>query len=481
MCKHKNGLFLFYANSLPGRRFVMSGSVSPLPWTGNKGCIYTTIDAFMPPHRTYVEACMGSAEVFLRKKPVEKEIINDYNGDLVRFFRVLQRNENLERLIGRLFLSFNSEQIFRANKALLAEVPNILDDLTETSVIIENTQWNDFDLAVAFYENQVFSFSSTGKNFAITKKDMTKRFGRLIAACARLRNATIMHRDYKDCISYSAGEDAFILLDPPYKGTEDYYQKSSFGSDEHAKLFGFMNEVHVEYPPEADIVRWIFQAYLRGMSTAEIAKDLTDRGIPTKNGKEKWKSSKISYMLSNERYIGDCCYQKTYRGTTVPFKQSKNHGEEDMYYATGTHAPIVEKDLFEKVQVLLKKRKEQFTKATTQNIYPLTSRIRCSECGSFYRRKVRSGGIKWVCARHEEDFKACNSNYYSEERIYDGFLSMVNKLRFGQENILGQVIAKLEYAAQQYKRNNKTAMQISQKIAEINATILKLNELRSKG
>lgn len=182
----------------------MSGSVSPLPWTGNKGCIYTTIDAFMPPHRTYVEACMGSAEVFLRKKPVEKEIINDYNGDLVRLFRVLQRNENLERLIGRLFLSFNSEQIFRANKALLAEVPNILDDLTETSVIIENTQWNDFDLAVAFYENQVFSFSSTGKNFAITKKDMTKRFGRLIAACARLRNATIMHRDYKDCISYLA-------------------------------------------------------------------------------------------------------------------------------------------------------------------------------------------------------------------------------------------------------------------------------------
>ena len=163
----------------------MSGSVSPLPWTGNKGCIYTTIDAFMPPHRTYVEACMGSAEVFLRKKPVEKEIINDYNGDLVRFFRVLQRNENLERLIGRLFLSFNSEQIFRANKALLAEVPNILDDLTETSVIIENTQWNDFDLAVAFYENQVFSFSSTGKNFAITKKDMTKRFGRLIAAFAK--------------------------------------------------------------------------------------------------------------------------------------------------------------------------------------------------------------------------------------------------------------------------------------------------------
>lgn len=115
----------------------MSGSVSPLPWTGSKGCIYTTIDAFMPPHKTYVEACMGSAEVFLRKKPVEREIINDYNGDLVKFFRVLQQNEKLAYLLGRLYLSFNSEELFRINKAMLADVPNILDDLTETSVTVE--------------------------------------------------------------------------------------------------------------------------------------------------------------------------------------------------------------------------------------------------------------------------------------------------------------------------------------------------------
>lgn len=148
----------------------MSGSVSPLPWTGSKGCIYTTIDAFMPPHKTYVEACMGSAEVFLRKRPSEREIINDYNGDLVKFFRVLQRSEKLAYLIGRLYLSFNSEQLFKANKAMLADVPNILDDLTETSVIIENADWSDIEKAVAFLENQIFSFSSTGKNLCQSKE-----------------------------------------------------------------------------------------------------------------------------------------------------------------------------------------------------------------------------------------------------------------------------------------------------------------------
>ena len=186
--------------------------------------------------------------------------------------------------------------------------------------------------------------------------------------------------------------------------------------------------------------------YLNGMSTQEIANELTALKIPTKNGKEKWKSSKISYILSNERYVGDSKYQKTYRDTTVPFKQFKNRGEEDMYYATDTHKPIIDRDTFEKVQELLKKRQSQFSKTNTQNIYPLTSHIRCSECGSFYRRKVKSSGIKWVCATHEEDAKKCNSFYYSEERIYDGFLSMVNKLRFGQEDILGQVINKLETA-----------------------------------
>ena len=169
MCMHKNGLFLFYTQLPPHERrlVTLSGSVSPLPWTGSKGCIYTTIDAFMPPHKTYVEACMGSAEVFLRKRPSEREIINDYNGDLVKFFRVLQRSEKLAYLIGRLYLSFNSEQLFKANKAMLADVPNILDDLTETSVIIENADWSDIEKAVAFFENQIFSFSSTGKTFAI--------------------------------------------------------------------------------------------------------------------------------------------------------------------------------------------------------------------------------------------------------------------------------------------------------------------------
>ena len=235
------------------------------------------------------------------------------------------------------------------------------------------------------------------------------------------------------------------------------------------------------YEPEAGIVRNIFALYLQGFSTSEIARELNKLNIPTKAGKEIWRPSRVAYILKNERYIGDSFYQKTYRETTVPFNQHPNRGQEDRFYAKGTHPGIIKKDVFDAVQTLIEKRKDVFAKATTQNIYPLTSRIQCSECGSFYRRRIVSGTVKWVCSLHKDDSTACDSNYYSEERIYDGFISMVNKLRFSEDNILGQVISRLEMTLAAMKRNNLAARDLSKSIAELNAKLLMLEQLRSMG
>jgi len=235
------------------------------------------------------------------------------------------------------------------------------------------------------------------------------------------------------------------------------------------------------YEPEAAIVRNIFTLYLRGFSTSEIARELNKLNIPTKAGKETWRPSRVAYILKNERYIGDSFYQKTYRETTVPFNQHTNRGQEDRFYAKGTHPAIIEKDVFDTVQKLIEKRKDTFSRTTTQNIYPLTSRIQCSECGSFYRRRIVSGTVKWVCSVHKDDSTACDSNYYSEERIYDGFITMVNKLRFSEDNILGQVISRLEMTLTAMKRNNIAARDLSKSIAELNAKLLMLEQLRSKG
>ena len=119
----ENGLFLFSGNPCTDgpRKEVnyLSASTSPLPYTGNKSCIVNTILTVMPKHSVYIEPCMGSAEVFFRKPKAEREILNDYNGDLVNLFRTIQSNKKLVFLIGRLYLSINSELVFQQNKERL--------------------------------------------------------------------------------------------------------------------------------------------------------------------------------------------------------------------------------------------------------------------------------------------------------------------------------------------------------------------------
>ena len=245
--------------------------------------------------------------------------------------------------------------------------------------------------------------------------------------------------------------------------------------------FRLVNKALVVYEPEATIVRMMFENYLSGQSTSEIARDLNSRGIKTKTGKSVWRSTKVAYILGNERYCGDCKYQKTYRDTTVPFKQFRNRGQEDMFYASMTHAPLIDRDTFDKVQLLLKKRQDIFGKSTTQNIYPLTSRIQCSECGSYFRRRQVSGTVKWGCSKHIQDRTQCNSNYYSEERIYDAFVAMVNKLRFSEYDILGQTLLRLESAELKRKQKNTAAREISRNIADLNAKLVMVEQLHAKG
>lgn len=99
--------------------------------------------------------------------------------------------------------------------------------------------------------------------------------------------------------------------------------------------FRLIDKELMVYEPEAEIVRSIYEKYLNGYSTSEIARELNAHGILTKTGKDTWRSAKVAYILTNERYIGDCCYQKTYRDMTVPFKQFTNRGQEDQFYAKG--------------------------------------------------------------------------------------------------------------------------------------------------
>ncbi len=64
-----------------------------LRYYGGKWNIAPWIVGFFPPHRAYLEPCMGAASVFAQKAPSEVEILNDANGRVTNFFRQLRDNK----------------------------------------------------------------------------------------------------------------------------------------------------------------------------------------------------------------------------------------------------------------------------------------------------------------------------------------------------------------------------------------------------
>jgi DNA adenine methylase len=76
---------------------------APFPYYGAKSRLAPWILSFVPEHTTYVEPFVGSGAVLLAKPPSRTEVINDLNGDVVNFWRVLR--DRHDELVARLQLT----------------------------------------------------------------------------------------------------------------------------------------------------------------------------------------------------------------------------------------------------------------------------------------------------------------------------------------------------------------------------------------
>src|SRR6478672_667342 len=63
---------------------------SPITWFGGKGLLARKIVPLFPPHHCYVEPFCGGASCLFAKSPSPVEVVNDVDGDIVNFFRVLR-------------------------------------------------------------------------------------------------------------------------------------------------------------------------------------------------------------------------------------------------------------------------------------------------------------------------------------------------------------------------------------------------------
>ena len=193
----------------------------------------------------------------------------------------------------------------------------------------------------------------------------------------------------------------------------------------------------------APTVRRIFGMALEGMSCRQIATQLNAEGVPTpaayaglpvpKSGPYSglWSSERISEMLQNETYIGNMVQG---RSVKLSYKSRKclHQARENWVVVENTHEPLVDREAFEKVQVLVASRKH--TRSRTYD-FLLKGLIFCHECGcplAVLNRKNAAGEdvLYFVCRTYQRFTKAgvCTCHSIKEKTVTDAVIAKVREV-----------------------------------------------------
>lgn len=193
----------------------------------------------------------------------------------------------------------------------------------------------------------------------------------------------------------------------------------------------------------APIVQRIFTMALSGISCRKIAAALNEEGIPSPAAYANlavakpspytglWSSERISEMLKNETYIGNMVQGRMVK---ISYKSKKclRQAPENWVVVEGTHEPIVDKETFQKVQMLVNSRRH--TRCRTYD-FLLKGLIFCHECGypmAVLNRKNAAGEDRlfFVCRTYQRFTKAgtCTCHSIKEETVNEAVLSKVRQV-----------------------------------------------------
>lgn len=189
-----------------------------ISWVGGKRLLRKEIISRFPADgvEKYVEPFGGAAWVLFGKEPHKKEVYNDINGELVNLFRMAKYHP--DALQRELDLMLNSRvEFFRQrdmNTATLTELQRAA---------------RMFYLIRASYGSRVTTFGVGFKDVSIIKN--------LQGVHNRLAKVLLENKSYEEIIRSHDGERTLFYFDPPYHGTEKFYDiEGGFREQEHRKL-----------------------------------------------------------------------------------------------------------------------------------------------------------------------------------------------------------------------------------------------------
>ncbi len=251
---------------------------------------------------------------------------------------------------------------------------------------------------------------------------------------------------------------------------------------------------------EAKIVRQIYGMFLDGRTPSSIAAFLTKQRIPTPAGREKWQSSTVKSILTNEKYKGDALLQKTFTVDFLSKKAKINEGEVPQYYVEKSHPAIVSAEVFDLAQYEMRRRAKKGRHTSAASIF--SDKLVCGECGAVYGSKVWHSTdayrtMIWRCnEKYAVKGQPCPSPHLRDEEIQNAFVQAINQVVEQKEEILStlqealvgltdtsglerecdRLQAEQDAVAQQMSRMIRENAEVAQNQAEYNARLQPLEE-----
>lgn len=202
-------------------------------------------------------------------------------------------------------------------------------------------------------------------------------------------------------------------------------------------------------PQEAKTVKMIFNLYIAGYSTREIAEHLTQNNIVNGRGVVLWKPATITSILTNEKYSGDVILQKRVTVDYLSHKSVFNTGQAPQYHITNNHEAIIEKEVFMIVQNLKKERSTGPNNSRFAKRYLLSGIVYCGVCHrkmnrQHYNPHTPYNRIVMSCKNTNTKRCQCDNRPIDNETLERLSAYAFHQIHEHEPTLIGEMIALLE-------------------------------------